>query len=448
MDKLVSAVYPELSLIRLPCWLSLGVLLLFGVDCGAVSLLSSGALRTVTSPATLRVGESLSITVMVENTGQPFLVQQPTTWFFGSTPSWIASIEQESWLTPPLVLDFYSYDRVFPGQQNGLTIGLNRTNLPAAPGTYSVLVNCFYPYLSETLVMTYLRMTDSPRVVTFTIAEGSPLIHQQPVAQRVPSGAHASFRVEASGTAVMGYQWYFNGAPIAGATLAVLSLPAATTNLSGSYTVGISNAYGQVLSEAALLVVDMPPVILSGPLSQTNQVGGTVNFSVLASSQTPPSFQWLFNGTGLLGATNSTLTLTNLVPADAGSYSVVVSNAGGQVTGGPVVLVVNVPAQILGQPSPVTVVEGATASFDVLTTGSPPLTYQWRHDGTDVLGATNQVLEFSNVTTNQAGSYQVVVGNSFGTATSSVATLTVLVRPRIVNPPPSRSVIAGDGTQF
>jgi Domain of unknown function DUF11/Immunoglobulin domain len=68
-----------------------------------------------------------------------------------------------------------------------------------------------------------------------------------------------------------------------------------------------------------------PVAITSQPQPQTVTNGGTANFSVGVSGTPPFYYQWSFDDTNLIvGATNSTLTLTNVTAADAGSYSVVV----------------------------------------------------------------------------------------------------------------------------
>ena len=68
---------------------------------------------------------------------------------------------------------------------------------------------------------------------------------------------------------------------------------------------------------------------------------------------------------------------------------------------------------------------GQTVAWTVDVTGSPPLTYQWRKNGTAIAGAIGANLTLSNVQTSDAGNYDVVVSNSAGSATSSSATLTV-----------------------
>ena len=77
------------------------------------------------------------------------------------------------------------------------------------------------------------------------------------------------------------------------------------------------------------------------------------------------------------------------------------------------------------QPQSQTVRVGSTAFFTVTATGTPPLTYQWRKDGADLLGATGTTCALGLARTNLAGTYTVVVSNPDGSVTSAVATLAV-----------------------
>jgi hypothetical protein len=72
---------------------------------------------------------------------------------------------------------------------------------------------------------------------------------------------------------------------------------------------------------------------------------------------------------------------------------------------------------------------GTNVSFRVVATGALPLAYQWQHRGTNLPGATNSVLALTNATASEAGPYQVVVSNAFGSTVSVVAELTVLAQP-------------------
>ena len=89
----------------------------------------------------------------------------------------------------------------------------------------------------------------------------------------------------------------------------------------------------------ALAIFD-PPSISSQPQSQTVNSGATVSFTVSASGTAPLAYQWRTNGVDLAGATGQSLTLTNVTTANAGSYTVRVSNAGGSVESAPATLTV------------------------------------------------------------------------------------------------------------
>src|ERR1700704_317743 len=107
------------------------------------------------------------------------------------------------------------------------------------------------------------------------------------------------------------------------------------------------------------------PVITTQPKSQTAVAGSSVTFTVAATGTTPLGFQWKFNGANLSGATNLTLRLDNVQPANAGSYSVRVSNPYGSAQSTSSHLTVNVPALITNQPMSEATVAGATVTFGV-----------------------------------------------------------------------------------
>ena len=181
-----------------------------------------------------------------------------------------------------------------------------------------------------------------------------------------------------------------------------------------------------------------PPTINSQPSDQTVAVGGTASFSVNYSSYYKPVyFQWSFNGVDLTGATNQSLTLTNVQPADQGSYKVLVSNARGSTPSTAAYLTVQslIAPSIPGPPQSQTVLAGATVTFGVTAEGSRPLRYQWRYNDAELAGETNATLILSNVQVQQAGRYVVVVTNGGGTIASPPAILAVNL------PPPSQLAI-------
>ncbi len=212
------------------------------------------------------------------------------------------------------------------------------------------------------------------------------------------------------------------------------------------------NSYDNTISVYQNIVpFGTPPVITSQPTNQTVAVGGTVNFSVAVSGTLPLSYQWSCNTTNLVGATNSTLTLTNVQFSQAGNYAVLVTNTYGSSLSSNALLTVNpaVPPGIISQPTNQTVFAGNTASFSVTASGSLPLSYQWNFNGTNLAGATGATLTLTNVALWQSGNYSVLVTNYGGSILSPNATLTVLtLPPTITQQPINQSAFVGGNATF
>jgi len=185
-------------------------------------------------------------------------------------------------------------------------------------------------------------------------------------------------------------------------------------------------------TDSLYTVVMMAPSIVSQPQGQTVIEGGSASFTVGASGLGPLSYQWLLNANPVAGKTNATLSLTKLVASQAGIYSVMVTNIAGSTTSAPAWLVVNTPASITAEPASQTLVVGSNAVFDLTVTGTSPLTYQWQlnganlADGGHITGSQSNLLTVTSVVASDAGRYQAVVTNAYGSATSVVAILVVL----------------------
>jgi len=180
------------------------------------------------------------------------------------------------------------------------------------------------------------------------------------------------------------------------------------------------------------------PVIESQPPNVTVVLGGTALFSVTNGGIGPFTYQWRFNGTNMAGATNPVLTLTNVQAVQAGSYSVRIDNALGFTISTNATLNVLLPPFITAQPTNFTVLAGGTANFSVTAGGTPPLSFQWRFNGTNLPGATSATLSVPNAQVSNQGDYSVVIGNPYGSATSSNAVLTVNSPPVITQQPRAR----------
>jgi hypothetical protein len=105
-----------------------------------------------------------------------------------------------------------------------------------------------------------------------------------------------------------------------------------------------------------------------------------------------------FNGTNLIGPTNTTLTLTNVQSWQLGNYSVLITNTLGSVMSSNGLLTVNAAPMITMQPVSQTNFVGGAASFAVTAIGSTPLSFQWNFNQTNLFAATtNAALTLTNL---------------------------------------------------
>lgn len=187
-------------------------------------------------------------------------------------------------------------------------------------------------------------------VVTTPVTATPPAITSQPGSVTANSGSTVSFSVTASGTAPLSYHWFKNGTiglsdggNISGSASPTLTLANITAADGGNYSVVVSNQAGTATSASAALsvITSTPPAIVSQPQSQTIIAGETASFSVTATGTAPLRYQWRRNGANIAGATGSTYTFANAQPANAGQYTVVVSNNTGGATSAPATLTVN-----------------------------------------------------------------------------------------------------------
>lgn len=186
------------------------------------------------------------------------------------------------------------------------------------------------------------------------------------------------------------------------------------------------------------------PFIALQPTNQDVLAGGTATLVAIAGGTLPLNYQWQLNGTNLKddarisGSLSNVLTITGLAAADFGPYQVVVKNNYGSVTSVVATLVQAIPPGISQQPASVTVNPGSDAFFLVAALGTPPLSYQWKRNGTNLIdggnifGSTSSSLDVNPASAADAGNYSVVVSSPFGSTNSVQVTLAIAKLPDLV----------------
>jgi len=279
-----------------------------------------------------------------------------------------------------------------------------------------------------------------------------PTVSIAPGNATVVVGKPAKFTVAASGTAPFSYQWQVssdggntwlalaNGNGVSGATAASLAIAHPGPSISGDlFRCSINNASDNpVTSTNALLTVGIPAYFTSLPMAQSVAQGGNATFAVTANGTANLTYEWFKGKTAINGASNATLTLTNVQPADAAVYSVSVSNDFGSATARAALTVQPLPV-ISSQPSSRSIIAGQNTFFTMAiakATSMPAYQWQistdsgstWLNVGVDETfsGVTTSKLTLTATPLNLAGAqFRCLVSNNAGSLPSSVASLAV-----------------------
>ena len=183
--------------------------------------------------------------------------------------------------------------------KRGQTLTGSVTFRPSAAQTYSGALE--FKRADGSKISVELRGTGSGQNTTV-----APAISSQPASAKVAAGQKATFRIAATGTAPLTYQWRKNGSTIGGATSSTYTTPAATTaDNNAQFAVTVSNAAGNATSNAAILTVSASTLLLNS--SKSSLSFGNVNVSS-NSTQTVT----------LTNAGSSGITISNVTVSGAG----------------------------------------------------------------------------------------------------------------------------------
>ena len=280
---------------------------------------------------------------------------------------------------------------ILASKREGATTNVTFRDLPAWAATGEVLyeaprtVNANNGQFSDTFAPFDVH------VYRFAQTNRPPAILQPPQGRTNNPGIKASFNVIADGTGPLAYQWRKDGTDIPDATS-----PEITVIEAGAYD-AVVTGFGSVTSPPASLVVEpyapnQVPTITSHPQSRGNYPGTAATFTVGSSGNGPFAHQWRKNGTNIPSADSWSLTISNVVPTDAGTYDVVLSGFN-SVTSNPATLTVLVP-----QPNRLILYE-AFAYTNIAGAVSSNTPANWNYGGSppNDLSVVNQNLSYAGV---------------------------------------------------
>lgn len=256
-------------------------------------------------------------------------------------------------------------------------------------------------------------------------------INAHPESVFVVEGSRVTLSVDAEGDNQLTYQWLKDASVLPGATGPTYTIDQVTEQEEARYRVLVSNGQEEVYSKDAIVSINNDATaitIIQQPENRVVTEGMNANFSVSATGGGFLLYQWYKNGVAIDQANAYTLSIENSTALNAGNYSVSISNAQGRVDSHSATLTVlsaNTPIMITQQPISTHAYPGDSAYFSVGAVSGENLSYQWRFNGNNIVGANNSNLVIANVGPAQIGDYSVVIASSSAIETSHSAQLEI-----------------------
>ncbi|XP_065829326.1 uncharacterized protein [Oscarella lobularis] len=258
-----------------------------------------------------------------------------------------------------------------------------------------------------------------------------PYFTVQPRSYDANAGSMAFFTCEANGSPKPSIHWVKDGMTLNDQTKKMLGFANVDMSHEGEYWCRATNLVRSVDSDKAnLTVITVPPTFDVIPLSATVNYGKSFNLSCATRGYPQPKIQWLKNGVVLPGKTGGSLTVKDVIDADAGTYSCNATNSiGSTVSQAATVKIYKEGPSFVKTPLGGRIFVGRTHNFTAEGYGVPLPTYSWFKEGVRIPGATRSYLLIDKATRQDGGIYFCRLTNIVTSKDSTKVYLIVTVPP-------------------
>lgn len=257
------------------------------------------------------------------------------------------------------------------------------------------------------------------------------------VAQPIPfnralnPGLSTILTVEAQGISPLTYKWYKNDVFITGATTNTLTLSGVSLSSAGSYYVTVTNPFGTITSTPVTISINDAAGFITPPQNKTvyylnDEANDIVSFSATVSGTRPISYSWYRDNSLISGALSSVYS-TSYKLSDSGSeYTLSIRNFSSPVSAKATLTVIDTPLGFVSQPISQTINPNFSAiTFTIQASGRLPISYQWRKNGTEIIGLTTNSITLTSIQESDEASYDIIISNLSGISNTPVSLTSV-----------------------
>ncbi len=189
---------------------------------------------------------------------------------------------------------------------------------------------------------------------------------------------------------------------------------------------------------------DCGVVVTQSPEGKTTCLGGSITLSADATAD-ELSFAWYLNGQPVPDASTADLEINPITEEDIGTYIAYALSGCGVAATQSATLQVHPSATIVVEPVDLSMCPGNSAQFTVIVAGIPPFSYQWRKDGVDIEGETENSFTIDTTTPADGGAYECIISDGCNQPTpTQSATLQILPTVNFITSPESGNFCVGD----
>ncbi len=322
----------------------------------------------------------------------------------------------------------------------------NGVNIIGANADSLIISNASYNDTANYSVLVTANC-DSVLSSTVKLKIFKPIFVKQPISLLQCPNSRAVFKTSVTGDTNVTYQWFKRGTLITGANKDSLVINNVTNADTGFYYLKVNGKCTSTVSDTVRLTISSTIVINQQPQPILQCRNTIAVFKVKAIGPGTLNYIWRKGNNIIAGQTKDSLVLNNINYADSGNYSVEIRSLCDTVFSNIVKLSVLRGSTILNQPKSVSLCKDSNTQFKVIATGYGNISYQWKKNGVNIIGANADSLVITNANFNDSANYTVLVSSYCDSLLSNIAKLKVYM-PIFVKQPNSLIQCSGSKAVF